>query len=149
MNAAFETTSGYTPDDVLEKTPNVLKSEAHTPDFYKELWASISSGNTWEGRITNRKKDGTTYDQESIIYPIRDDRETVVNYVAISRDITQELAIEKQMRQTQKMNAIGELAGGVSHDFNNILTAILGYVALCMNSVEEESKTLFLSQRNR
>ena len=78
---------------------------------------------------------------EAVIYPIRDDADKVLSYVTISRDITQEAAIEKHLRQQQKMNAVGELAGGVSHDFNNILTAILGYVALCMNTVDEESKT--------
>jgi PAS domain S-box-containing protein len=141
VNSAFESTSGFSSGDVLGKTPNLLKSEKHPAEFYQKLWDKIAAGNMWEGRITNCRKDGTLFDQESVIYPIRDSREEVVNYVAISRDITQEMAIEKQLRQTQKMNAVGELAGGIAHDFNNILTAILGYVALCMNSVEEESKT--------
>ncbi|RKX43238.1 MAG: hypothetical protein DRP64_08550, partial [Verrucomicrobia bacterium] len=140
VNAAFEATTGYPAEEMLGQTPKLLKSGKHDDAFYQKLWEVISAGSMWEGRITNRKKDGNLFDVEAIIYPIRDDAGKVVNYVAISRDITQEMAIEKQMRQTQKMNAIGELAGGVSHDFNNILTAILGYVALCMNSVEEDSK---------
>ena len=78
--------------------------------------------------------------EESVIYPIHGEGNRMINYVAIGRDITQEREIEKHLRQQQKMNAIGVLAGGVSHDFNNILTAILGYVALCMNTVEEDSK---------
>lgn len=141
VNAAFETVTGYAPDEVLGKTPNLLKSDRHDDEFYEKLWTTISSGSKWEGHIANCRKDGSLFDVEAIIYPIRDDAGNVVNYVSISRDITRELAIERQMRQTQKMNAIGELAGGVSHDFNNILTAILGYVALCMNTVEEDSKT--------
>jgi PAS domain S-box-containing protein len=141
VNAAFEAAAGYAASEVLGKTPHLLMSEQHDEEFFRKLWGTISSGSKWEGRITNRKKDGSLFVEEAIIYPITDDQDQIVNYVAISRDITQEMAIEKQLRQTQKMNAIGELAGGVSHDFNNILTAILGYVALCMNAVGEDSKT--------
>ncbi len=141
VNAAFESTTGYGPEEVLGMTPSLLKSGRHDEAFYQDLWETVSAGDTWEGRITNRRKDGSLYDLEGVIYPIRDAAGEVVNYVAITRDITQELAMEMHLRQQQKMNAIGELAGGVSHDFNNILTAILGYVALCMNTVDEQSKT--------
>ena len=140
VNSAFGTITGYTPDEVLGKTPDLFRSERHDDEFYQTLLATISTGSTWKGYITSYKKDDNLFDVEATIYPIRDDSGEMVGYVAISRDITQEQAIEKQLRQTQKMNAIGELAGGVSHDFNNILTAILGYVALCMNAVEEDGK---------
>lgn len=140
VNAAFEVISGYAPGEVLGKSPDLLRSDKHDDEFYEKLLATISAGSKWEGHITSCRKGGDLFDVEGVIYPIHDDSGAVLNYVAIGRDITQELALEKHMRQTQKMNAIGELAGGVSHDFNNILTAILGYVALCMNSVEEDSK---------
>ncbi len=140
VNAAFEATTGYSSDEVLGKQPDLLKSDQHSDDFFKKLWDTISSGKTWSGQMTNRKKDGNLYDEEVVIYPIRNDADELVSYVTISRDITQEKAIEKHLRQQQKMNAVGELAGGVAHDFNNILTAILGYVALCMNSVKEDDK---------
>lgn len=141
VNAAFETISGYSAKEVIGQSPAVLKSGKHEADFYKKLWDTISSGKTWEGRFNNRKKTGEHYHVDGVIYPIRDAGGEMMNYVEISRDITQEMEIEKHLRQQQKMNAVGELAGGVSHDFNNILTAILGYVALCLNTVEEDSKT--------
>jgi PAS domain S-box-containing protein len=141
VNAAFEQTTGYSAEETVGQRPSILKSGKHSGEFYGKLWKTISSGKTWEGRFTNRNKNGNLFEAEAVIYPIRDADDKVLNYVAISRDITQEAAIEKHLRQQQKMNAVGELAGGVSHDFNNILTAILGYVALCMNSVDEESKT--------
>ena len=141
VNAAFEATTGYAAEEVVGQNPDLLKSGVHDALFFEKVWDTISSGKTWEGELTNRNKDGNLYVEEAVIYPIRDDAGEVINYVAISRDITQEMEIEKHLRQQQKMNAVGELAGGISHDFNNILTAILGYVALCMNSVEEESKT--------
>ena len=140
VNAAFETTTGYSAEEVLGRKPNLLKSGKQEPGAYRKLWETIAAGKAWEGRLVNRRKDGTLYDTEAVIYPIHADSGEVANYVAISRDITREMAIERQMRQTQKMNAIGELAGGVSHDFNNILTAIMGYVDLCMDAVEEGGK---------
>jgi len=141
VNAAFEGTTGYSSEETVGRRPDFLKSGKHNSEFYGKLWKTISSGKTWEGRFTNRNKEGNLFEVEAVIYPIRDIDDKVLNYVAISRDITQEAAIEKHLRQQQKMNAVGELAGGVSHDFNNILTAILGYVALCMNTVDEDSKT--------
>ncbi len=140
VNTAFESTTGYSAQDAVGQKPNLINSGTHDDDYMARLWKTISAGKTWEGRLTNRKKDGNLYEVEAVIYPIRDDRGELVNYVAICRDITHEATIEKHLRQQQKMNAVGELAGGVSHDFNNILTAILGYVALCLNSVEEDSK---------
>ncbi len=140
VNAAFESTTGYASTEVIGETPDLFRSDKYENEFYQKLVSTISSGSKWEGHISSCRKNGALFDVEAIIYPIRDDSDKVLSYVAISRDITQEIAIEKQMRQTQKMTAIGELAGGVSHDFNNILTAILGYVALCMNSVEEDDK---------
>lgn len=140
VNHAFETTSGYASDEVVGQGPDLLKSGRHDDAFFEDMWNTIASGETWSGELTNKKKDGTLYVEEAVIYPIRNEGGKPTNYVCISRDITQEREIEKHLRQQQKMNAIGELAGGVSHDFNNILTAILGYVALCMNNVEEDSK---------
>jgi two-component system cell cycle sensor histidine kinase/response regulator CckA len=140
VNSAFISITGYTKEEVLGKTPDLFRTEQHDDEFYKTLLRTIFAGSKWEGRITSCRKDGTLFDVEAFIYPIRDDTDQILNYVAISRDVTHEIAVERQLRQTQKMNAIGELAGGISHDFNNILTAILGYVALCMNSVDEGDK---------
>ncbi|NNJ71171.1 MAG: PAS domain S-box protein, partial [Kiritimatiellales bacterium] len=109
VNAAFEATTGYPSDEILGKQPDLLKSDEHSETFFEEMWGTISSGKTWSGQITNRKKDGNLYDEEAVIYPIRNDAEELVSYVTISRDITQEKAIEKHLRQQQKMNAVGEL----------------------------------------
>lgn len=140
VNKAFEVNSGYLADEVIEKHLDILKGKQQNSDVFEKLWATISSGETWAGQLTNCRKDGNIYEEEAVIYPIFNDAATLVNYVCISRDITQEMAIEKHLRQQLKMNAVGELAGGISHDFNNILTAILGYVALCMNVIDEESR---------
>jgi signal transduction histidine kinase len=80
----------------------------------------------------SKKKDGTFYTEEATITPVRDESGAIVNYVSVQRDITRELQLEEQFYQVQKMEAVGRLAGGVAHDFNNILVVITGYSELLL-----------------
>jgi two-component system cell cycle sensor histidine kinase/response regulator CckA len=134
VNPAFEKTSGYTRDDVIGRNLRILKSGEHDPPFYQQMWSTIAAGGVWSGHVTNRRRDGSRYREEMTISPIRDDRGQIVNYVAVKRDVTRELALEEQLRQAQKMEVIGQFAGGIAHDFNNILTIIQGNVALLLDS---------------
>jgi len=139
VNPAFENISGYTFTEMLGKNPNILQS-GETPNYqYKLMWDDISKGNVWRGSFTNRKKSGEIYIEEATITPVKDADNNIINYVAVKRDITQHLLLENQIRQSQKMQAIGTLAGGVAHDFNNILTAIMGYAELSQSQCEKDS----------
>ena len=69
---AFETITGYTREEVLGKNPRLLKSGTQNDEFYEELWATISSGSTWKGRIVNRRKDDSLYTEEATISPVFD-----------------------------------------------------------------------------
>jgi signal transduction histidine kinase/CheY-like chemotaxis protein len=76
------------------------------------------------------RKDGTLFEEEAVISPVRDASGGVVSYVAVKRDVTEERRREEQVRRTQRMEAIAKLAGGIAHDFNNLLTAVIGYADL-------------------
>jgi len=130
VNPAFERITGFSRAEVLGKTPRILKSGHHDIPFYRDLWNRVRRGEIWAGRFVNRRKDGTLYHEETTISPVRDISGRIVNYVSAARDVTQELALQNQLMQSQKMEAIGTLAGGVAHDFNNILTGILGHAQL-------------------
>ncbi len=134
-NPAFETVTGYTCSEALGQTPRLLKSDMHDAAFYRALWDTIVSGQTWEGRIVNRKKDGRLFTDEATISPVRAADGTIINYVAVMRDITHELDLEAQYLQAQKMEVVGRLAGGIAHDFNNILTGVLGFTDLAITRV--------------
>ncbi len=124
-NPAFETITGYSREEVIGQAPRLLSSGRHPPSFYEEMWAELTAGRPWTRDFVNRRKDGTEYHQLSTIFPIQDAEGRTQNFVGIGRDISNERALEQQLRQAQKMEAVGELTGGIAHDFNNVLAAIL------------------------
>ena len=126
VNPAFSEITGYSLDDVLGKNPNILKSSAQGPEFYKEMWDTINSGNVWRGSLTDKKKDGTYYPAIMSVTPIQDKSGKITHYVATQRDMTEYQRLEEQFRKAQKMEAIGTLVGGLAHDFNNMLSGIIG-----------------------
>ena len=132
-NPAFEKITGYRAEEVVGETPKLLKSGHHDDEFYSDLWDTIKSGRVWSKVIVNRRKDGTLYEEEATISPIRDSAGGIVNFVAVKRDVT----IESQVRQTHRLEALGRLAGGVAHDFNNLLTGIMGSTGLLQLDMEE------------
>jgi PAS domain S-box-containing protein len=136
VNPAFTLATGYTSAEALGRTPALLRSGRQDDNFYKMLWSTISQGEIWRGRFVNRKKNGELYDEEATIYPLRSAAGEIINYVAVKRDITHDLKIEQQLRQVQKMEAIGTLAGGIAHDFNNILGVIYGYAEMSLDPAE-------------
>jgi len=131
-NAAFCAMTGYTPEEVMGETPRLFKSGKHDPAFHRELWDTILAGRVWHGEVTNRRKNGTLYEEEMTITPVRADDGGITHFIAVKQDTSQRKQLEEQLRQSQKMEAIGRLAGGVAHDFNNVLAVIRGNAELVL-----------------
>jgi PAS domain S-box-containing protein len=127
VNPAFLRASGYSREEALGRNPRFLKSGKHDDAFYRGLWETVSAGKVWRGRITNRRKDGALYEDDTVISPVRDAEGRLTHFVAVRRDVSESVRLEEQLRQSQKMESLGLLAGGVAHDFNNMLTLIMGY----------------------
>jgi PAS domain S-box-containing protein len=140
VNPAFELTTGYAREEVLGKSPRVLKSGHHDDKFYKRFWETITDGKIWTGHFINRKKDGTVFEEDASVSPIKNVSGKITNYVAVKRDITKEVSLQKQLFQAQKMEAIGTLAGGIAHDFNNLLQVTLGYSDLLLTEKSKADK---------
>ena len=88
VNPAFERISGYRASEVIGKNPRLLKSGKQPKGFYKEMWATILDGNSWQGEFVNKKKNGDIYYEAATITPIKDEQGKVSHFVAMKNNVT-------------------------------------------------------------
>ncbi len=125
VNPAFERLTGYAAREALGRTPaQLLRSNVHPTAFFDEIWDVISGGRTWRGRMVSRHRDGHLLHQDTVISPVRDVSGAITHFVALKRDVSQELDLESRLRQVER------LISGVAHQLNNPLTAIIGDLTL-------------------
>jgi PAS domain S-box-containing protein len=123
-NKGAERIYGYTPEEAIGKYISFL-TPSDRPDEIPEILRKIARGESVEHHESVRvTKDGRHLNVSISVSPLRDATGDIVGASAIARDITAQKRAEGQLRQSQKMEAIGRLAGGVAHDFNNILGII-------------------------
>jgi two-component system cell cycle sensor histidine kinase/response regulator CckA len=139
VNPAFEALTGYSSVEACGQTMRILKSGEQGPNVYQEMWKTITAGNVYRGILVNRKKNGDVCYLEQSISPVRDAAGEITHFISNGRDLTERLRLEAELRQAQKMDAIGQLAGGVAHDFNNLLTIITSYSELALDAVDKNS----------
>jgi len=125
VNRAFEQQTGFTLKEVEGENPRILNSGSQHSDFYKILWSTILSGRVWSGEFINRKKDASLYPEESTITPVRNAAGHMVAFVAVKRDLSEKRRLEEDLRLSNKMEALGRMAGGIAHNFNNLMTAAM------------------------
>ena len=89
--------------------------------MHLDIYTTIEAGRNWHGRVESRRKDGSTYIEETTLSPMRDSQGNVVNYVAVMRDVTDQLHLQAQIQQAQKMESVGSSPAASPHDFNNML----------------------------
>jgi PAS domain S-box-containing protein len=99
VNPAFTTATGYAPDEVIGKTPRILKSGLQDEAFYRRFWETISSGQTFRGEFINRRKDGSVYFDEHTVTPVCAVDGAVTHFVGVMHDITERRRTEEQLRE--------------------------------------------------
>ena len=101
VNPAFTAMTGYEQHEAIGHKPSLLKSGAHDERFYRELWETITAGRPWHGELTNRRKDGSLYQVEQTITPVRDGTATISHYIAIKQDVSARHASEQALRESE------------------------------------------------
>ncbi|MEI6126265.1 MAG: PAS domain S-box protein, partial [Pseudomonadota bacterium] len=107
------------------------------------IWQEVIAGKTEKIIFSKKKKDGSHVNLELTIKPVYDEGGDIISIVSIGRDITKENQLEEQLRQSQKMEAIGTLSGGIAHDFNNILTGIIGFAEIAKDKVAQDTRSVY------
>jgi PAS domain S-box-containing protein len=139
VNPEFTRLYGYSEEEVVGKTtPRVLKNGNRSREEYEEFWKTILNKQVANMEWINRTKDKRPVNVEGCTNPILDEHGDIMGFLEIQRDISQRKRLEEDLRQAQKMEAIGQLAGGVAHDFNNLLTIISGYGELLSSRLGSE-----------
>lgn len=118
VNQAFEIVTDYKSDEIIGINYGTLANGTHKGIFDKEILSTLKQGVAWSGQLVHRKKNGKLYDEEVSVLPIKDPSGAIINYVSIGRDVTEQLSLERQLRQAQKLESIGQLSAGIAHEIN-------------------------------
>lgn len=94
VNPAFERITGYRRQDVIGKNPRILKSGLQPDSFYRAMWSTLTAGQPFAADFTNRREDGSLFEEEATISPIRDNDGEITGYVAVKRDVTSERSLQ-------------------------------------------------------
>ncbi len=135
VNPAFIKLTGYSLEEVLGKDTGVFKSDEMDAGVYEEIWKTVSSGNTWQGEIVSRKKNGERYVEYAVMAPIKEKNGRVNYLAAIKQDITLLKQQEKKLGESQRLAAIGSMTSYLLHEIKSPFASIKMNFDLIKNNV--------------
>lgn len=130
VNEAFERITGYTRGEVIGRSVRFLHASEPEQAGLDTVRSALRHQRHCRVLLRNFRKGGELFHNELSLAPLRDTDGEVTHYVGIQTDVTHRVAIEAQLRDSQKMEAIGQLTGGLAHDFNNLLGVVIGNLDL-------------------
>ena len=136
-NKAYCAMTGHDLEEIPGQTTSFIESDKCEADFSQELWKTILAGRVWHGELINRRKDGTLYNEEMTITPLRESNGEISHFIAVKQDITKRKQLEEQiyyitkckrleeqLHRAQQMEVMSQFAGSIARDFNNLLAVV-------------------------
>ena len=153
-NPAFTTLTGYSAAEAVGQNPRLLKSDKQDEAFYQTLWQTILAGNVWHGEVINRRKDGTLYEEEMTITPVRNAAGAIASFVAIKQDVTQRKQAEEALRTAKETaeaatRAKSEFLANMSHEIRTPMNGIIGMTELALDTTLTGEQREYLSTVQR
>lgn len=135
VNPKFTEVTGYTREEALGQNPRILSSGAQSPEFYREMWETLTAGKEWNGDFENKRKDGRHYWEHASISPLRNAQGEITHYVAVKEDVTERRKWEQELQEATRAAEAANRAKSVflanmSHEIRTPLNAILGFAQL-------------------
>lgn len=141
VNKTFKELTGYD-DSVIGTSVDILDSGSHPEEYFDDMWYWINSGEIWQGEFLNKRKDGSTFWCNSIIYPLQEN-DGIIGFVNIQEDISNEKALEvsnqdlkNRLIEQDKIASIGMISSGLMHEINNPLSFVYGNIQFLEENFE-------------
>ena len=123
-NPAMERLTGWARHEVIGRTPSLLRSGKHPPEFFERMWQTIRSGSAFVDRVVNRRKDGSEFLAWESVSPVKDPDGTIRYFLAILTDLSEREQMLEALRHTEQVKLVGQLAGGILHEVRNPLIGL-------------------------
>ncbi|NJD67493.1 MAG: PAS domain S-box protein [candidate division NC10 bacterium] len=136
VNPAFERETGYRLDEVIGRTPGILKSGQHGKPFYAQMWEAILAGEVFRAVFINRKKDGTIYYEDKNIAPLRDHERNITHFVSVGRDITERQRVETALRHLNE--TLEQESRRIAHALHDEAGQLLAAVDIALDEFAHE-----------
>ncbi|MBJ9973910.1 PAS domain-containing protein [Pseudomonas sp. S75] len=147
-NHAFQEMTGYDVDELLGHNCRFLQGKDTDPEVVAAIRQAVEQRYDFSTEVLNYRKDGSSFWNALFISPIYNDAGKLTYFFASQLDVSRRRDVEEALRQSQKMEALGQLTGGIAHDFNNLLQVIGGYVSLSKAAAEKEQPDFAKIVRN-
>jgi len=139
VNQSFADITGYTAKEAIGQNPRILQSGKQNDSFYSTMWHDLTTTGQWHGELWNKRKDGREYLEHLHIKAVMDQSGGNPSYVGIITDITAKKEQDAMLAEAEKIASIGTLVAGIAHNFNNLLSGIIGNAYLAQNSQNTEA----------